>query len=147
MLSPLSLLLYRLCHVVVILIFFVLYVIYVVLYLFVFSEDSKFFTIKLHHHGDFDENLNSYVGGEVSYFDMCSQLEFGIADLESMLNEVGIFLGKFCLWYCIPNTELDQGLLPIKDNDEVDSMIVLLCYSKCMNLYTTDNVIDYGADF
>ncbi|XP_063936331.1 uncharacterized protein LOC108226119 [Daucus carota subsp. sativus] len=78
---------------------------------------------------------------------MCSQLEFGIADLESMLNEVGIFLGKFCLWYCIPNTELDQGLLPIKDNDEVDSMIVLLCYSKCMNLYTTDNVIDYGADF
>ncbi|KAL1803802.1 hypothetical protein ACET3Z_032449 [Daucus carota] len=74
-------------------------------------------------------------------------LEFGLADLESMLNEVAIFLGKFCLWYCIPNTELDQGLLPIKDNDEVDSMIVLLCYSKCMNLYTTNNVIDYGADF
>ncbi|KAK1380251.1 hypothetical protein POM88_026995 [Heracleum sosnowskyi] len=60
-----------------------------------YGESSKYFTIKVHHGGDFDDDLNGYHGGEISYFDMCARWHFNI----------------------------------------------------CLNLYTTDSMIDFGSDF
>ncbi|KAK1380264.1 hypothetical protein POM88_027008 [Heracleum sosnowskyi] len=59
------------------------------------AASSKYFTIKVHHGGDFDDDLNGYHGGEISYFDMCARWHFNI----------------------------------------------------CLNLYTTDSMIDFGSDF
>ncbi|KAL1808248.1 hypothetical protein ACET3Z_025238 [Daucus carota] len=54
-----------------------------------YGEDSRFFTIKVHYGRRFDDNMDSYVGGEIRYFDMCEVVDFCLIDMESMLTELG----------------------------------------------------------
>ncbi|KAK1354528.1 hypothetical protein POM88_047784 [Heracleum sosnowskyi] len=111
------------------------------------AASSKYFTIKVHHGGDFDDDLNGYHGGEISYFDMCAQWHFNMYDMESMMTELGLELGQFCLWFCIPDTEIVQGLIPLVKSEDVETLSDFVCYSSCLNLYTTDSMIDFGSDF
>ncbi|KAK1380528.1 hypothetical protein POM88_027272 [Heracleum sosnowskyi] len=112
-----------------------------------YGASSKYFTIKVHHGGDFDDDLNGYHGGEISYFDMCTQWHFNIYDMESMMTELGLELGQFCLWFYIPDTEIVQGLIPLVKSEDVETLSDFVCYSSCLNLYTTDSMIDFGSDF
>ncbi|KAK1350638.1 hypothetical protein POM88_054627 [Heracleum sosnowskyi] len=61
--------------------------------------------------------------------------------------ELGLELGQFCLWFCIPDTEIVQGLIPLVKSEDVESLSDFVCYSSCLNLYTTDSMIDFGSDF
>ena len=78
--------------------------------------------------GKFDDNVDSYVGGEVKYFDMCEVVDFCLIDMESMLTELGLVFGEFCLWFCIPDTELAKGIMPIVTDEEVVSISVYTAY-------------------
>ena len=86
--------------------------------------------------------MDSYVGGEIRYFDMCEVVDFCLIDMESMLTELGLVLGEFCLWFCIPDTELSKGIMPIVSDEEVASISVFTAYSRCLNIYTTDEPLD-----
>ena len=72
--------------------------------------------------------MDSYVGGEIRYFDMCEVVDFCLIDMESMLTELGLVLGEFCLWFCIPDTELSKGIMPIVTDEEVASISVFNAY-------------------
>ncbi|KAK1388110.1 hypothetical protein POM88_016288 [Heracleum sosnowskyi] len=112
-----------------------------------YGASSKYFTIKVHHGGDFNDDLNGYHGGEISYFDMCAQWHFNMYDMESMMMELGLELGKFCLWFCILDIEIVQGLIPLVKSEDVETLSDFVCYSSYLNLYTTDSMIDFGSDF
>ncbi|KAK1376466.1 hypothetical protein POM88_032659 [Heracleum sosnowskyi] len=76
----------------------------------------------VHHGGDFDDDLNGYHGGELNYFDMCAQWHFNMHDMESMMTKLGLELGQFCLWFCNPDTEIVQGLIPLVKSEDVETL-------------------------
>ncbi|XP_074354016.1 uncharacterized protein LOC141692951 [Apium graveolens] len=107
-----------------------------------YGEYSIHFTIKLYHGGDLDESVKSYVGGEISYFDMCSIKhyhggDFGLKELESMCVEVGLKKGDFDLWYCLPEVELSVGLMSIENEEHVGNLTDMLVYTKLLRVYAT----------
>lgn len=48
-------------------------------------EQSRYFTIALHHSGDFNETSTEYVGGKLDYFDMCSVLDMTMSEINAMI--------------------------------------------------------------
>lgn len=81
---------------------------------------------------------------------MCSERQFGLTDMESMLTKIGLVVDKnrtSCRRILSLVTELVKGLLPIVSNDDVSSLVDFTCDSRCLHVYSTYNVIDYRGDF
>lgn len=97
-----------------------------------YTEDSILFTVKVHNDGDFDEKLENYVGGMISYFDNCSLKNLSLLDVESMLSELGQVKGSVDIWYCIPDLDFGKGLCQIESTEDVMSMSDMICYSHCL---------------
>lgn len=80
----------------------------------------------------------------MSYFDMCSQSELSMFELEAMLSELGIQKGTFDLYMHIPDSELPDALLPITVDGDVDMMLELVAYSRLQVIYCCPG--GYGGD-
>ena len=123
----------------------VIYAFYLYNFFVCLTVDSPNSTLKIHHGGKFDEYLVDYIGGEISYFDMCSARRFYEFEIESMLTELGLTKNTYDLWYFLPEASFDKGLLPIITRDDNETMLNLLDYGKCVNCYITK--IGYDQSF
>ena len=101
------------------------------------TKYSMHFTIKLHHDEDLDESLTTYIGGKESYFNNYSIKRFYLMDLKSMCSELGMKNGTYDLRYCIPQNSLEDGMMPIENDDNVLTFLDLLVYSTILEVYTT----------
>ena len=110
------------------------------------TGDSIYFSLKVHHGGFFTDNFEEYTGNNVDYFDMCSVNQFCMVDVESMLSDLGLKLGGYDLWSCIPENKLSQGILEVENEDQLEVLVDLLVYGKCMVFYTTERAEGEGWD-
>ena len=67
-------------------------------------------------------------------------------DVESMLSDLGLKLGRYDLWSCIPENKLSQGILEVENEDQLEVLVDLLVYGKCMVFYTTERAEGEGWD-
>lgn len=68
-----------------------------------------------------------------------------MVDLDSMCKEIGIGEGSYDLWFSLPERELCVDTInPLDFDDDVGTMLDMLVYTKCLQVYTTakDNYSD-----
>lgn len=108
------------------------------------SVSSGQFTLRVHHDGEFSKDKKQYIGGQVHYFDMCSDDHFYLVEMESMLEEIGLVNGSYDMWFCIVGDNLDNDLMPLETDEHVKIMLDLLVYQDFFNVYITTK--DVGFD-
>ena len=111
------------------------------------SGSNIYFSIKVHHSGDFNISSTEHVGGKVDYFDMCSNVNMSKLEYDAMLGEVGLKVGEYDLWLLIPGTQLPDGLFPINTDEDAGHIDVLVEYSKLQCLYTTPKITGGEEDW
>ncbi|KAL1805792.1 hypothetical protein ACET3Z_028860 [Daucus carota] len=100
-----------------------------------YPENSTYFSIKVYHGGSLNENCTEYVGGMVSYFDMCNGKGLNMFEMEAMLSELGIAKGTYYLYLGVPGSTLPDGLVPLNLPSDIDIMTELVIYSRLQCIY------------
>lgn len=67
-------------------------------------------TLKVHHDVYFDEKLENYVGGLISYFENYSLKKLYQVDVISMLKYLGPLKGLYDIWFCISELNFGKAL-------------------------------------
>lgn len=109
-------------------------------------EQSRYFTIALHHSGDFNETSTEYVGGKLDYFDMCSVLDMTMSEINAMIGELGFSADDTQLYALIPENILPDGLYPLESDTDVDYLTTLVEYTHCQIVYATKRRINVAHD-
>ena len=118
---------------------------WLIFYLLLNVDDSIYFSIKLYHGGDLNETSEEYVGGKISYFDMCSVVDMTMIELGAMLGEVGVKLEETEVFNLILGTGLPHGLLLLESQNDVDDLLNLVVYSHHHVLYTKKKKVFLSA--
>ncbi|CAK9157806.1 unnamed protein product [Ilex paraguariensis] len=65
-----------------------------------YGNDSKYFTIKMHHSGKFDGYGDKvYIGGRVNSIDMCHFDQISLIELDNMLKNIGVGYNQITIFY------------------------------------------------
>ncbi|KAK1379793.1 hypothetical protein POM88_026537 [Heracleum sosnowskyi] len=67
----------------------------------------RFYTLKVHYGGFFDEKFEQYLGGQYTYIDYVRRYIDSMSILEEMMQVLELEMGTYVTWFQIPGTELD----------------------------------------
>ena len=94
-----------------------------------------FFSIKVHHGGDFTEGpVNRYVGGTVEYIDNCDLDKMSLLEMDDIAKKFG-FAPHVGFYFRLPGVTLDNGLVFMNTNEDVMAMIACLPSSRTTEVY------------
>ncbi|KAM0859353.1 hypothetical protein ACQ4PT_047273 [Festuca glaucescens] len=103
-----------------------------------YGRNSNLFTAEVNHNGFFcglGANL-SYVSSTVDYIDLCSSENWSMTVLDEILFMIGYQRdGKLHVYWCLPEKERCDGLLPLETNEDCASMLNLMKSEKCVVLF------------
>ena len=81
------------------------------------------FTLYVHHGGNFSENFEDYVGGDVGMVDGCDPDKWSKVEIESICKEFG-YTCESTLWYTIPRKDDQEGRMFHLIKDDKDAMFM-----------------------
>ena len=104
----------------------VLFVCINVLFCYVIA-DSDYFTIKMHHSGEWNEYMTVYKYGKIDYFDCCNVDKISLIEIQAMHTECCEFKGgHVSFWYKTPTTSLLEGITDLIHDVDVMKMTEVL---------------------
>ncbi|RXH71916.1 hypothetical protein DVH24_025417 [Malus domestica] len=80
----------------------------------------ELFSIELHHGGEISYDI--YVEGKVTYVDYCDKDLMSLPVIDDMVEALGYSERFMNYYYKIPNMDLSNGLKPIQNDFNVQSM-------------------------
>ena len=97
----------------------------------------RFYSLKIHYGGDFDESFETYNGGKYTYVDYIPREEQNIVVLDEIMQELRLEKGFYSIWYHLPQTRLHNTNVMLLETDgdveHFDAMLV--SYSHICTLY------------
>ena len=81
------------------------------------------FTLYVHHGGNFSENIEDYVGGDVGIVDGCDLDKWSKVEIESICKEFG-YTCVSTLWSTIPGEDDQEGSMFHLIKDDKDAMFM-----------------------
>ncbi|KAL1811569.1 hypothetical protein ACET3Z_021634 [Daucus carota] len=104
-----------------------------------YTVGPRFYSLKIHYGGDFDESFETYNGGKYTYVDYIPRKEQNIVVLDEIMQELGLEKGFYSIWYHLPQTRLHNTNMMLLETDgdveHFDAMLV--SYSHICTLYVT----------
>lgn len=84
----------------------------------------RFYSLKVHYGGFFDEKFEHYLGKKYVYFDYVPRSTQSMSVLEEMLQELGIEKGTYVIWFQIPERRLHYDSVMIVERDSDVKILV-----------------------
>ncbi|GKB31068.1 mutator type transposase [Tanacetum coccineum] len=106
-----------------------------------YREFPSVFCLKINHGGTFTPPpMTRYKGGKVNWVDDIDSDTFSIAEVTSMLQELGYENPCMAYYYKKPNSELENGLVELVVDKDVYEMLMYVDKFKVIELYTDHTV-------
>ncbi|KAL1816725.1 hypothetical protein ACET3Z_019299 [Daucus carota] len=88
---------------------------------------SDYFTIKMHHSGEWNEYMTVYKYGKIDYFDCCNVDKISLIEIQAMHTECCEFKGgQISFWYKTPTTSILEDLTDLLHDVDVMKMTRVL---------------------
>ncbi|KAA8532301.1 hypothetical protein F0562_032334 [Nyssa sinensis] len=108
------------------------------------DEGDSYFSVEIHHGVEFMCNLVKVcIGGKVNFYEKCHTNLMSMLEMDDMLEGLEYFKEFIDYYYKVPLLDLNIGLKPLKSDNDVMEMIVIMDDDD--ELYETN--IDKGVEW
>ncbi|KAD5318223.1 hypothetical protein E3N88_18169 [Mikania micrantha] len=104
----------------------------------IYSGSLPYFTVKFFHGGHFEGfPERRYVNSKINYVDMIGCDEFSVCEVNAMIRELGYSHDEIIYFhYMVPGQNLDYGLQPLVNDNDVQNILEYVENFKIIEMYT-----------